>query len=1153
MLLVVLSAAAAAAQGVTATVSGTVKDAQGGVVPGATVTLVSDTKGTRTAPAITNASGDFVIPNVAGDTYSVQVEMPSFSTLRRPGLLVTAGSQVAVGTLTLQVGGMSEVVTVTSEAPLLQTASGERSSTVEASAVQNLPIVGRTTNSVLDLVPGVNGTARVGGGGGNNYLVDGITAMEIGGDRLVTSVTLESVEEVKVVVSTSSAEFGRAGGMQVNAVTKSGTNQFRGSVYDVERKSAWNANSKTNILNGDPKEFAEERDYGFSLGGPIGKPGGNNKLFFFFVHEVNPRTEGNVVTRYRMPTLLERQGDFSQTRDNQGNLYPFIKDPLLTGACNAASQAACFADGGVVGRIPQNRLYQPGLNILRWWPEPNLPTVPGQAYNFEITSDELTLNGWQPVFKLDYQISNSLRASYKFLEYQQTLRTIPGTLPGFNDTRLDNPATYVNSVVVNYVATPTLFFEASYGTTQHHQEGCTVSGTAPNFCTGAMPMNTSANRITAGMGDIPYLFPDATILNPNEQVNTYMVVDNLKTPIFDFATNRIQLPPGFSWGTRVTNAPPNVGFPGNFINTFSQNFTASITKVWGSHTVKAGFYYLDSRSRRNTGDPVGSIQFNNDTNNPLDTTFGFSNAAVGVFTQYSQASKLPEGWWIARNIDEFIQDNWKVRPGLTIDYGLRFAYAEPMYDGLGLSSNFLPDKWNPSAAPRLYVAGCANNVYPCTGAPRQAMDPVTKEFLGPNTILAVGTLVPNTGTLTNGVFLPGQGIVKTQYIWEKLIAPRFGFAWDLKDDQQIVVRGGTGLYVDRPSGNSIYNSANNVPNVRTVQVRYGELQRLDSAGLKTEAVPSLFVNQYEGGPSRNVQWNAEVQFALPWESTVFVAYNGQNQWRGPGGSNINAIDFGTAFDPTLRDPSSTTAGVGGSLASLNPNAVRGYKGFSTINLQHNLGFRTFHGVTLSFNRRFQNGFSFGLNDTISLSDHQRAALRWQHDAQGSHSLRADQDEADRLLGQNISQSIHLIKANAVWQLPTIQGASSTGMRVVSHIVNDWQLSGVFSADTGATYDVGFNYSSGGGNINLTGSPDYAARAVIIGDGGGGCSSDPLRQFNTSAFQGPPIGSVGLDSAAICAHVATRRWTWPSPARYVSAGRGRCNCGWTSSTPSTRPV
>ena len=145
-----------------------------------------------------------------------------------------------------------------------------------------------------------------------------------------------------------------------------------------------------------------------------------------------------------------------------------------------------------------------------------------------------------------------------------------------------------------------------------------------------MPMNPSSNRQTAGMGAIPYLFPDAPILDPKEQVNTYIVVKNLNTPIFD--GTRIQLPPQFSWGTRVANAPPNVAFPGNFIDTFSQNLTASVTKIWGSHTLKAGFYYLDSRSRRNTGNPVGAIQFNNDTSNPLDTTFGYANAAVGVFS-----------------------------------------------------------------------------------------------------------------------------------------------------------------------------------------------------------------------------------------------------------------------------------------------------------------------------------------------------------------------------------------------------------------------------------------------------------------------------------------------------------------------------------------
>ena len=119
------------AQGVTGTVSGTVNDAQGGVIPGATVTLISEARETRSAPVVTNAQGDFVFPNVTADTYTVQVEMPSFRTLRRTGVAVSSGSIVALGTLTIEVGGTAEVVTVTAEAPLVQTASGERSFTVD--------------------------------------------------------------------------------------------------------------------------------------------------------------------------------------------------------------------------------------------------------------------------------------------------------------------------------------------------------------------------------------------------------------------------------------------------------------------------------------------------------------------------------------------------------------------------------------------------------------------------------------------------------------------------------------------------------------------------------------------------------------------------------------------------------------------------------------------------------------------------------------------------------------------------------------------------------------------------------------------------------------------------------------------------------------
>jgi hypothetical protein len=223
---------------------------------------------------------------------------------------------------------------------------------------------------------GLTPASRLGGGGDSNFMLDGATSMDPGVNRPATRVSVEAISEVRVATSTYQAEYGRASGLQVNAVSKSGTNRFLGSIYDVERDSKWNSNSQTNILNGDPKPFQDERDYGFSIGGPVGKPGGANKLFFFFTMEMQPRTVGGDVTRYRMPTLLERQGDFSQSTNNLGQPYPYIKDPSKTGACNATSQAACFADGGVVGKIPQSALYAPGMAVLNWYPLPNMSNVP---------------------------------------------------------------------------------------------------------------------------------------------------------------------------------------------------------------------------------------------------------------------------------------------------------------------------------------------------------------------------------------------------------------------------------------------------------------------------------------------------------------------------------------------------------------------------------------------------------------------------------------------------------------------------------------------------------------------------------------------------------------------------------------------------------
>ena len=140
---------------------------------------------------------------------------------------------------------------------------------------------------------------------------------------------VESIAEVKVLTSVYQAEYGRSSGLQITAVTKSGTNRFRGSVYDVQRNSDWNSNSKQNILNGDPKTILNEKDFGFSIGGPIGKPGGTNKMFFFYSQEFSPRTAGNDVQRFRFPTAARAGRRLLADARQNGALYNFIKDPLV--------------------------------------------------------------------------------------------------------------------------------------------------------------------------------------------------------------------------------------------------------------------------------------------------------------------------------------------------------------------------------------------------------------------------------------------------------------------------------------------------------------------------------------------------------------------------------------------------------------------------------------------------------------------------------------------------------------------------------------------------------------------------------------------------------------------------------------------------------
>ncbi|HEY7498593.1 MAG TPA: carboxypeptidase-like regulatory domain-containing protein, partial [Vicinamibacterales bacterium] len=512
-------AAPARAQLTTGTLLGTVKDPQGAVIPGATVTLTSETRGTTLPPVVTSGNGDFIFINVTADTYTIEVSIPSFKTLKRAGVSVNPGTRAAVGDLTLELGGASETVSVKAEASAIQATSGERSFTIPTSSVENLPIANRSFTALASLAPGVTTTGdptRIGGGGDTNIMMDGVGVIDTGSNRPLLQMNVESIAEVKVLTSVYQAEYGRSSGLQITAVTKSGTNRLRGSVYDVERDSDWYANSKVNKLNGNPKTVLKEKDWGFSLGGPVGKPGGNNKLFFFFSQEFSPRTGGNNVQRYRFPTAAERTGDFSRSLDQNGALYNFIKDPSSPNLCNATNTSGCFQDGGVLGKIPSNRLYQTGINLLNQYPMPNV-NVPNVAYNFEILRPNESILSWQPALRMDYQPMQKLRATMKYSGWQQRRDVINGALPGFNDTQMQRPVISTIAVSANYNLNSTTFIEGTYGRSRNELAGCALAqtGTGPQFCTVAIPMTDNANRFNAGLGGLPLLFPTANQINPD--------------------------------------------------------------------------------------------------------------------------------------------------------------------------------------------------------------------------------------------------------------------------------------------------------------------------------------------------------------------------------------------------------------------------------------------------------------------------------------------------------------------------------------------------------------------------------------------------------------------------------------------------------------
>ncbi len=1083
--------AIASAQTTSAAVSGAVQDAQGAVLPGVTVTLTSRTQG-NTLTTTTDTDGRFVFTLVRPDTYALQVTLQGFKSLERSNVVVNANDRFFAGVLTLDVGQVTEEVTVSSRVTEVQATSGERSFTLESEALKNIANNGRALFNFATLVPGAlpqgMGGAEIGSVSGfsvngqrpnsNNVTIDGVANIDTGdnGGNMATT-NIDAVSEFKVLTNAYQAEYGRAVGGQVQVVTKSGTQDFRGSGYWYGRRSGWNANTWLNkrvTPEIEPPE-ASRNDSGYTVGGPVFIPGTFNaerkKLFFFFSQEHQRRKDPVAERRGRVPTALERQGDFSQSVDSSGNPWPYIRDSTTGLACGPADTRGCFADQGVLGRVPGDRLYQPGLAALGIYPQPNFSGGGGLNFSSQIP-DEAPRR--EDLLRLDFQATDNWRITGRYMNTKEDIIQAYGTTwAGSGSNQLPMPVLFLHPgsnyvLSATGVLSPSMSLELSWGR-------------AANSLNFDLQLET-LTRSAAGLSTIPLLFGDA--------------VQADYVPDFIFG------------GGRTANAGRYQTNQGPFTNeNVTHDVLANFTKVWGSHASKAGFYFQHSFKPQSLFASFNSqINFVDDANNPFDTGFGYANAATGVFNNYTQASKFAIPEWRYKNLEWYMQDNWRATNRLTLDYGVRFYYLTPQWDTTLQASNFLPDRYDASAAANLYTPVCIGSS-PCSGSSRRGIDPrLVASGVTPtpgNTVdeRFIGRLVPGSNPF-NGSFQAGQGVNDELQDGSALrVSPRVGVVYDLTGRSEFIVRGGFGMFYDRPQGNMVFNMITNAPGVLQPTLQWGRLQDLTAA--TGDPVPTLTMNPtaYDFKPPLVYQWNLGLQRKL-WNNLIFdLAYVGSESRELIRPEQINAVPRGATFLPENQDPTRAASATPGA-AALPSDLLRPYRGYGNIAMIDYTGYSNYHALQTGVSRRFDNGLmlssfyvwskALGINSTDF--------------AAGSPNL--SEAETKRLDYSYVDfDRPHNFVVNFIYQVRQL-----TANRALGLLANDWQLSGIYRWTSGRPYGVGYSIP-GIGQANLTGNDgNPGARVALLCDPGRGWSGDPYRQLDPSCFAPPQPGSDGAESA-----------------------------------------
>jgi hypothetical protein len=1077
-LLAALSLAAPAAAQDTGVVAGTVVDSTAQVVPGATVTLVNENTGDgRTL--VSNERGEFSFRAVTPGSYRVRVELAGFRTIEQRNNVLNASGQLDVGRLRLDIGTLSEVVSVQAAGTFIETKNSDYSGLLTSSQIAQIQTKGRDVVNLLRLLPGVhyeNDIDALGDSFGsqipniggqrrtwNQVTVDGLNGNELSGtNRMNSSINLDAIAEVKVLLNTYKAEFGHSAGANIEIVSKSGTQKYHGSGYWYGRRDAWNSIPWENERAGLRKPTLKIDTPGFNLGGPIPGPfdtGGERKLFFFYSMEAPQVQKPGQVRLYRMPTALERAGNFSQTFDANGRLM-FIRDPLSTAACSVTSGGAGCFPGNI---IPASRLDANALALMNMIPLPNVNCTGagcGALSNFtrQETPDNPRMNN---LLRVDGRPSgnNSYWLSYRqFSSNQFGSEITAGPAKwGFFDGNYVSGDSGINGGW-NHIARNTV-----------NEFGAGVRRATEGF--GVKDDSDYAKFTRRNVGFTSAQFNPA--LNPPGYL-----------PFVRFGLNTTGIDtPDFTYDSRV----------GSTAFDWLASVRDNLTWTRDRHTYKVGahYEYMQNNEARG-GNWAGDITFSNNSSNPLNTNFAFSNAALGIFSQYTETDTYRQTqnrqWWT----EWYLQDTWQTTPRLTVDYGARFLWYSPYSRPDNQVANFDPSKYDPAKAPRLYQPATINGT-------RVAFDPVTGVSL--NSIF-IGAYVPGTGDESNGMVKQTDAGVPAGFrdVLKPQIEPRLGVTYDLTGAATTVLHASAGYFHQaRLGGGSLGNLAGNPPFIHNPIVYYNTLSNLFAPGT-TQVNRPVTVEALETHyrTPNSLNWSAGVRRELGWGTAADVTYSGYQAYNMEMYYDLNSVPDSARFldmHPEDRDPTNLTA-------ALPAEFLRPYRGYQNVRVRGNFAGGDYHSLQVQMNRRYIHGVQFGAAYTLARS----RGVADEDPGNLSYSFTRPADYFYSELAQSDRQSLVV---SYTWDLP----GHHTG---IGHVLLDgWQVSGENDYATGdwapitfTTVD-NFDFTGGeGGQGTDLGGGFRTVRPDVSGDplAGGG---DPLTGFfNVAAFKRPVKGTYG---------------------------------------------